>query len=176
MRTYIHTYIHTYICTYRRSGNFRVKNNSRENFFALINFRGWVHPWNFFNRSKVLIMETYTRECCVRGYHVYWRIWSSAVGEVFHCEREPTNSQDRYAVAVKKDETVIGHLPQKVSRVCSLFLRRGGTVYCRVSGSRRYSSDLPQGGLEIPCEVIFTAKAGEIKKLKRSLKSWGCGH
>ena len=30
-----------------------------------------------------------------------------AVGEVLYCEREPTNSQDRYAVAVKKDETVI---------------------------------------------------------------------
>ena len=109
------------------------------------------------------------RECCVHGYHVYRRIWSSAVEEILYCEREPTNSQDRYAVAVKKDETVIGHLPRKVSRVCSLFLRRGGTVCCRVSESRRYSSYLHR--LEIPYEVIFTAKAEEINKLKRLLKS-----
>ena len=49
-------------------------------------------------------METFERELCVRGYHVYQRIWTAAVGEVLHCEPEPTNSRDRYAVAVKKDE------------------------------------------------------------------------
>ena len=105
--------------------------------------------------------------------YVYHRIWFATIGEVLSYEREPTNSKDRYAVTVKKDETVIGHLPRKVSRVCSLFLRRGGTVHCQVSGSWSYSSDLPQGGLEIPCEVIISAKPKEIKKLKRSLKTWG---
>ena len=116
-------------------------------------------------------MDTYERACCIRGYHVYRHIWSAAVGEVLSCEREPTNSRDRYAVAVKKDEVAIGHLPCKVSRICSLFLRRGGTIHCRVSGGRRYSSDLPQGGLEIPCQVVFSAKREEIKKLKRALKA-----
>ena len=29
------------------------------------------------------------------------------------CKREPGNAKDRYAVAVKKDVTVIGHLPKK---------------------------------------------------------------
>ena len=116
-------------------------------------------------------MEMYERACCVRGYHVYQHVWSAAVGQVLSCEREPTNSRDRYAVVVKKDGVVIGHLPRKVSRVCSLFLRRGGTIQCRVSGERRYSSDLPQGGLEIPCKVVFSAKPEELKKLKLSLKT-----
>ena len=39
-------------------------------------------------------METFERELCVRGYHVYQRIWTAAVEEVLHCEREPTNSRD----------------------------------------------------------------------------------
>ena len=59
-------------------------------------------------------METYECSCCVRGYHVYQHIWSAAVVEVLSCEREPTNSRDRYAVAIKKDEVAIGHLPRKV--------------------------------------------------------------
>ena len=46
-------------------------------------------------------METFEQELCVHGYHVYQRIWTAAVGEVLHCEREPTNSRDRYAVAAK---------------------------------------------------------------------------
>ena len=54
----------------------------------------------FFNGCEIT-METFERKLCVRGYHVYQRIWTAAVGEVLHCEQEPTNSRDRYAVAVK---------------------------------------------------------------------------
>ena len=54
---------------------------------------------------------------------------------------EPTNT---YAVAVIRSGLVVGHLPKKISRVCSLFLRRGGTIYCIVTNTRRYSTDLPQ--------------------------------
>ena len=44
-----------------------------------------------FNGCEIM-METFEQELCVRGYHVYQRIWTAAVGEVLHCEREPTNS------------------------------------------------------------------------------------
>ena len=81
------------------------------------------------------------------------------MGEELACEREPTNTSDRYAVAVVKDGVIIGHLPRKISNICSLFLRRGGTISCIVSGGRRYSADLPQGGLEIPCKLLFKGKA-----------------
>ena len=83
--------------------------------------------------------------CCVRGYHVYKDIWAAATGEELVCSREPTNTADRYmyVVAVLKQETIIGHLPRKISKVCSLFLRRGGSIRCTVTGSRRHSSDLP---------------------------------
>ena len=40
------------------------------------------------------------------------------------CIREPLNANDRYAVALKKDGAVpvVGHLPQKISRICALFM------------------------------------------------------
>ena len=43
---------------------------------------------------------------------------------------EQENSCDRYVVAVKRNEVVIGHLPRKLSRVCPLFLRHGGVISC----------------------------------------------
>ena len=73
-------------------------------------------------------MEDYERALCVRGFHVYYNVWEAVIGEVLDCEREPGNAKDRYAVAVKKDVTVIGHLPRKISHLCSRFLRRGGSV------------------------------------------------
>ena len=73
--------------------------------------------------------------CCVRGYHVYQTIWLAAIGEQLTCTREPGHPTDRYAVAVIKDSTIIGHLPKKISKICSLFLRRGGSIQCTVSGT-----------------------------------------
>ena len=35
-------------------------------------------------------------------------------------------------------------------------IRHGGTVKARVSGPRRYSEDLAQGGVEIPAVYTFT--------------------
>lgn len=113
--------------------------------------------------------QEYEIESCVRGYHVYKDIWIAQVGELLVCERDQYNVQDRYAVSVKKDGNVIGHLPRKISRVCSVFLRRGGNIQCIIVAQRRYSSDLPQGGLEVPCSLLFRGEDKEIKKLKRLL-------
>jgi len=116
-------------------------------------------------------MADYERRCCIHGYHIYQEIWSSSIGEVLPCEREPLNDPDRYAVAVIKDG-VVGHVPRKFSRMCSLFL---GVVYCKVTGERRYSIDLPQGRLEVPCKLLFAGKLKDIKDLK-SLFERRCSH
>ena len=52
----------------------------------------------------------------------------------------------------------VGHVPRKMSAIYSIFIRHGGTIICVVNGACRYSADLPQGGLEIPCVLRFTAK------------------
>ena len=110
-------------------------------------------------------MEIFQMESCVRGYHIYKDLWETVVGEELECQRERDNPSDIYAVAVKKGETVVGHLPRRLSRLCALFIRRGGSISCSPTGRRRYSSDLPQGGLEIPCLLSFEGDSKEIKKL-----------
>ena len=103
---------------------------------------------------------------CICGYHVYNDIWTAIVGEELECAREVGNAKDRYVVSVLRGSDIVGHLPQKISRVCSLFLLRGGTISCKVIGRRRYSVDLPQGGLEIPCKLIFRGKKKYLFKIK----------
>ena len=73
---------------------------------------------------------------CMRGYHVCKDGWAAAVGELLTCSREPTNASDRYAVAVIKDGTTIGHvhLPRKTCKACSVFLRIGGLISYKVTG------------------------------------------
>ena len=47
--------------------------------------------------------------------HVYRDIWDASLGETLEYEREPTNEKDRYAVAVKKSGTIVGHVPKRIS-------------------------------------------------------------
>jgi len=108
-------------------------------------------------------------------------IWNNPiVGELF-CEHEPENSSEPYAVAVKKrisgEDKIVGHVPRKISTICSLFIRRGGTIQCIINGRQRYSSDMPQGGLEIPCVLHFmatTSNSHEGKKAKNLIQSTLC--
>ena len=84
-------------------------------------------------------MEEFEKRCCIRGYHIYQEVWAAAVGEELVCEREMDNSYDYYAVAVKRIGNIIGHLPRKLSKLCSLFLRQGSAIVCLVSGRRHDS-------------------------------------
>ena len=65
----------------------------------------------------------------------------------------------------------VGHVPRKLSSICSLFIRRGGSISCRVTGSRRFSEDLPQGGLEIPCLLIFQGSMKDAMKAEKLVRS-----
>ena len=139
------------------------KFNSHEKLFTTV----VVHENGMARREEDV---KYQKTLCVREYHIYKHIWNATMSERLECVMDPSNSHDRYAVAVEKDGMIIGHLPRKVSRVSTLFLKKGGKISCTVTGGRRYSADLPQGGLEIPCTVLFVGKRKEIDKLKLVLR------
>uniref|UniRef100_A0A1X7V3B4 Ubiquitin-like protease family profile domain-containing protein n=1 Tax=Amphimedon queenslandica TaxID=400682 RepID=A0A1X7V3B4_AMPQE len=112
----------------------------------------------------------FTLESMVRGYHLYCNVWDAAINEVLPCERELNNRKDPFAVAVVKSGVgTVGHVPRLISSVCSIFIRRGGSIACRVTGSRRYSRDLSQGGVEIPCQLIFEGPVHDTNKVERLL-------
>ena len=48
-----------------------------------------------------------------------------------------------------------------------MFIEQGGDITCVVISNRRYSSDLVQGGLEIPCTLVFRGKEQLIHKVKK---------
>ena len=112
-------------------------------------------------------MESYSVESCVRGYHVYKDVWEASVGEDLSCQRESGNSADPFAVAVVKNDMTVGHVPRRISSVSSLFLRKGGVIKVRIIEIRRYSTDLPQGGPEIPCLLTFKGAGKDIQKVRK---------
>ena len=76
---------------------------------------------------------TFCIDSMVQGYHDYQSIWDNPLsdGDLL-CVRECTgNPHNLQAVAIKKtiDGTlqVVGHMPRKISSICSMFLR-GGSI------------------------------------------------
>ena len=111
----------------------------------------------------------------VRGYHVYKEICDPFIDDTFGTKHERDNSHYRYAMAVIPDDMkrkrVVAHLPREISKICCLFVLRGGIIAGRVTGTRR-KTRAECGGMEIPCELTF--KHGQRKvldKLKLLLES-----
>ena len=79
---------------------------------------------------------TFIVNYCIRGYHVYQRIWTPVIGEILETVRERDNKHDKYAVAVLEEQTkcIVGHIPQEISSLSSFFIRRGGTIIVQVTG------------------------------------------
>ena len=78
---------------------------------------------------------------------------------------------DPFAVAIVKSGAIVGHVPRRISSVCSVFLRRNGSIVCCITGSRRYSADLVQGGLEMPCTLTFEGSSALVLKAKALLQA-----
>ena len=60
---------------------------------------------------------SFSVEAVVRGYDKYKDIWVAVVDEL-SCRREPTNREDRIAVAVVKDSNIVSNIPRKISSIC----------------------------------------------------------
>ena len=103
---------------------------------------------------------------------MYKDVWNSAedIGQELTCKREPGNRSDTHAVAVTKADIIIGHVPRIISPICSIFIRRGGTIKCLITDARRYSYD----GLEVPCVYTFEASNdNESTKTQKALRNGG---
>lgn len=111
----------------------------------------------------------YLYNSCIRGHHIYKKVWSPSINEELTCVVEKGNAHDPYAVAVTKGELIVGHLPCKIPAACSLFLHRNGLITARVTDTRQYSIDLPQGGLEVPCVLKFVGEVSYVEKVKKLL-------
>ena len=85
------------------------------------------------------------------------------------------NPSNLYVMAAKNDTgTVVGHISRTISAVCSLLLHRDGNIVCEVTGSRRASVDLLQGGLKVPCMLKFAGEKKFIDKVKTLLTPSPC--
>ena len=102
----------------------------------------------------------------VRGHHVYKCIWTPSVGEKLPLVTEVGNLHDKYAVCIKKDGEIVGHVPRGISRTVWYFINHNGIGICEITGKRKHGV-----GLEVPCTYTFYGKQKLVDKLQDLLTS-----
>ena len=76
----------------------------------------------------------------IRGYYAYQDIWNPVVGESLLLKREPDNSVDSSAVAVWREDEIVGHVP---FNILSQFLRRDcNQGFVEVTGKKKSTEGL----------------------------------
>lgn len=116
---------------------------------------------------------TYEMESEIRGYHVYGSSWKPKIGDLLLTDREVSNEDDKFAVAVYEElgfdeldgKKIVGHLPVEFSRIAAYFIETNGEISCKVTGKRKHSKG-PRGGMAIPCKLCWTSSnKRHVKKL-----------
>ena len=108
-----------------------------------------------------------------RGYHVYGSSWKPKIGDLLLTDREVSNEDDKFAVAVYEElgfdeldgKKIVGHLPVEFSRIAAYFIENDGEISCKVTGKRKHSKG-PRRGMAIPCKLCWTSpNKRHVKKL-----------
>jgi len=73
----------------------------------------------------------------VRRYHVCKDIWAAEIGSELPCFVESHNREDRYAVAVMDDTSMVGHVASEKDLLHLLHIP--GSIIFRVTGPKQYS-------------------------------------
>ena len=71
-------------------------------------------------------------------------------------------AEDKCAIAIISNNQTVGHVSKFLSKLTFFLLKHGATLTVKVMGERRYSFDLPQGGMEIPAEFIYKLEKKEL--------------
>ena len=75
-----------------------------------------------------------------------------------------------FIALINSESVTASHLPKFMSKLARFFVKHAGKIRCEITGSKRYSSDLEQGGLEIPAKIIFqNSNERIIEEMKKKL-------
>ena len=70
--------------------------------------------------------------------------------------------EDKYAMALTFNDTTVGHVLKFLSKITHFFLKLRGDLVMKITGQRRYSQELDQGGMELPRTYVFTSTDAEM--------------
>ena len=121
----------------------------------------------------ILLLVNFETPSYIKGYHEYEKIWTTFLPEELCGEMVPAIPADKYAVAVKKNIVVVGHLPLgcsgKFAKTIFYFLRADEWSECKVIVTGKPVNRGDGDGMQVPCLLKFHEQKSLIGILKQHL-------
>jgi len=115
----------------------------------------------YYSYDKLARMEMFFAESILRGYHIYKDItWSQLLKLSFLAKER--RSTARFLCCHCNESRCHDRSCFKV--YISIFLQRGGVICYEITCKGNIP---PQGGLELPCKLKFSAASKEITKIQK---------
>ena len=121
----------------------------------------------------IVLITTLDLETFIKRHHVYKDIWTPKQGEQLDVLMEPDNQMDKFAVCVKINEKIVGHLkkgtPERFAKTIFYFLRSDAysSAWAKFTGKR---CNLGVGeGMQVPCKLNLFEQPKFVSLLRKEL-------
>lgn len=121
-------------------------------------------------REKELEIKSF-----VMGFHEYRTVWTPCENEVLLTRMEPTNKEDKFAVAVIGPEgRIVGHLMKgksgRFAKTIFYLLRASEYHECKVRITGKAINEGDKKGMKVPCILMFKGQTQFIDILSNELE------
>ena len=135
--------------------------------------KGLLTEINEDDRIRIVLLVNFETPSYIKGYHEYQKIWTSFLQEGLCGEMEPANPVEKYVVAVKKNNVVVGHLPLgcsgKFAKTTFYFLRSDEWSECKVIVTGKTVNRGDGDSMQVPCLLKSHGQKSLIGILKQQV-------
>ena len=122
----------------------------------------------------IVVTTNFDVDSFVKGYDEYKSIWTPTIGQILSTEREPGNLVDKYAVCIKNENEIVGHLPLgkdgKFAKTVFYFLRADEYGSCNVLIKGKPVNLGDGDEMHVSCTLNFVGQKKFICILQKTLE------
>ena len=121
----------------------------------------------------ITLITSMDLETFIKGHHIYKNIWTPQLDELLEVSTEPDNPVDKFAVAVKKNQNIVGHLKKgktgRFAKALFYFLRSDPYSKCHAKVTWKRCNLGDGDGFQVPCILYISGQAEFMSILLKEL-------
>ena len=125
------------------------------------------------DQLPITLITSMDLETFIKGHHIYKNIWTRQLDELLEVSTEPDNPVDKFAVAVKKNQNIVGPLKKgktgRFAKTFFYFLRSDPYSKCHAKTPWKRCNLGDGDGLQVSCILYISGQAEFMSILQKEL-------
>ena len=125
--------------------------------------------------NAIIITADMTVKSFVKGFLAYKDQWRPVINKELTTAMEPDKAFDMYAVCVKKNNVIVGHLPLgkdgRFAKMIFYFLRADKYAECKVIITSKKVNLGDGNGMQVPCLLKISGTKNMLQILRKNIQN-----